>query len=128
MRTAELTLPGFHHDVCSAVHPMAAASPFLRSLPLHNFGLEYRYPEILAAHPFDDGRAAALYPSLDETATGLGADAAAYRRLFGPLVEAWPEIDTHILGPMLKIPKSPLALTAFGLKALQSGKQIATRF
>lgn len=128
MRTAELTLPGFHQDVCSAVHPMAAASPFLRSLPLHDFGLEYIYPEILAAHPFDDGTAAALYPSLDGTATGLGADAAAYRRLFGPLVVAWPKIDTHILGPMLKIPKSPLALTAFGLKALQSGKQIATRF
>jgi len=128
MRTTELTFPGFHHDVCSAVHPMGGASPFLRSLPLHNFGLEYIYPEVLAAHPFDDGTAAALYPSLDETATGLGADAAAYRHLFGPLVEEWPKIDAHILGPMLKIPKNPLALTAFGLKALQSGKQIAARF
>src|SRR5690606_27170876 len=114
MRTAELTLPGFHHDVCSAVHPMAVVSPFLRSLPLHNFGLEYIQPEVLAAHPFDDGTAAALYPSLDETAVGLGEDSATYKRLFGPLVENWPKIDSHILGPMLKMPKSPLALTAFG--------------
>ncbi len=128
MRTAELTLPGFHHDVCSAVHPMAAASPFLRSLPLHEHGLAYLRPEVLAAHPFDDGTAAALYPSLDDTAAGLGNDGGAYRRLFEPLVENWPLIDTHILGPMLKIPRHPLALAQFGLKSLQSGKQIAGRF
>lgn len=128
MRTAELTIPGFHHDVCSAVHPMGMASPFLRSLPLHDFGLEYVHPEVLAAHPFDDGSAAALYPSLDETATGLGADVATYQRLFRPLVQNWPKIDSHILGPMLKMPASPFALAAFGLKSLQSGKQIAARF
>jgi len=128
MRTAELTLPGFHHDVCSAVHPMGAASPFLRGLPLHEFGLAYIHPEVLAAHPFDDGTAAALYPSLGATADGLGADSEAYRRLFEPLVKNWPRIDTHILGPMLKIPENPLALAAFGLKSLQSGKQIASRF
>jgi len=128
MRTAELTLPGFYHDVCSAVHPMGAASPFLRSLPLHEFGLEYLHPEVLAAHPFDDGTAAALYHSLDQTADGLGADGSAYRRLFEPLVKNWPLIDTHILGPMLKIPQHPFALAQFGLKSLQSGKQIAARF
>src|SRR5690606_17798902 len=105
-----------------------ASSPFLRSLPLHDFGLEYIHPEVLAAHPFDDGTAAALYASLDETAAGLGLDKAAYQRLFEPLVARWPSIDTHILGPMLKLPKSPLALAAFGLKSLQSGKRIAARF
>lgn len=128
MRTAELTLPGFHHDVCSAVHPMGAASPFLRSLPLHDFGLEYIQPEVLAAHPFDDGTAAALYQSLDETIAGMGKDGEVYRRLFEPLIESWPLIDTHILGPMLKIPRHPFALAQFGLKSLQSGKQIAARF
>src|SRR3546814_428843 len=128
MRTAELTVPGFRHDVCSAVHPIGMASPFLRSLPLHHFGLEYIHPEVLAAHPFDDGTAAALYPSLDETATGLGADMATYQHLFGPLVKNWPLIDNHILGPMLKVPQHPLALAQFGLKSLQSGKQIAARF
>ncbi|MEC3880777.1 phytoene desaturase family protein [Parapedobacter sp. 10938] len=128
MRTAELTLPGFHHDVCSAVHPMGMASPFLSSLPLHAFGLEYIHPDVLAAHPFDDGTAAALYRSLDETAAGLGEDNAAYQRLFAPLVRNWPKIDSHILGPMLKMPKNPLALAAFGLKSLQSGKQVAARF
>src|SRR5690606_19442746 len=128
MRTAELTLPGFYHDVCSAVHPMGAASPFLRSLPLADFGLEYIHPEILAAHPFDDGTAAALYRSLNETADGLGPDRDRYRRLLEPLVKQWPLIDTHILGPMLQIPDSPFALAAFGLKSLQSGRRIAGRF
>src|SRR5690606_5937246 len=103
-------------------------SPFLRGLPLHEFGLEYIHPEVLAAHPFDDGTAAALYPSLGATADGLGADSGAYRQLFEPLVKNWPRIDTHILGPMLKMPESPLALATFGLKSLQSGKQIASRF
>src|SRR5690606_30069876 len=117
MRTAELTLPGFYHDVCSAVHPMGMASPFLRSLPLHEFGLEYIHPDVLAAHPFDDGTAAALYASLDGTAATLGEDGAAYKQLFGPLVRNWPKIDSHILGPILKIPKSPLALAAFGIKS-----------
>src|SRR5690606_13820621 len=80
------------------------------------------------AHPFDDGSAGVLYPSLDATAAGLATDANAYRRLFGPLVKNWPRIDSHILGPMLKMPSSPLRLAAFGLKSLQSGKQIASRF
>ena len=84
-RTAELTLPGFRHDVCSAVHPLALASPFLRQLPLRDHGLEFVQPDIPLAHPLDDGTAVALHRSVDETAAGLGADAAAYRRLMGPL-------------------------------------------
>ncbi len=128
MRTAELTLPGFRHDICSAVHPMGAASPFLRSLPLAEFGLEYIHPEVLAAHPFDDGTAGVLHRSLDATAAGLGTDAKAYQALFEPLVKKWPRIETHILGPMLKIPANPFSLAAFGLKSLQSGKRIGARF
>ena len=77
MRTEELTLPGFHHDVCSAIHPMAAASPFLQSLPLEKFGLEYIHPPLCVAHPLDDGDGAALYRSLNWTAALLGSDAAA---------------------------------------------------
>src|SRR4051812_29146676 len=74
LRTKELTLPGFKHDVCSAIHPMAVGSPFFKQLPLHNYGLEFIYPGIAAAHPFDDGTAAALHTSLEETASSLGKD------------------------------------------------------
>ena len=78
LRTAELTLPGFLHDVCSAIHPMAAISPFLSSLPLAQHGLKLIYPEVAAAHPLDDGSAAVLKKSLEETALSLGSDANTY--------------------------------------------------
>src|SRR2546427_8896369 len=81
MRTAELTLPGFRHDVCSVVHPFAAASPFTQSLPLRKMRLEWIHPDAPVAHPFDDGTAAVLERSLDATAETLGVDAGAYRRL-----------------------------------------------
>src|SRR2546421_296107 len=84
-RTAELTLPGFRHDVCSAIHPLAAASLFLRDLPLGEHGLTLVHPDLPMAHPFPDGSAAVVRRSVEETADGLGDDAAAYRRLFGPL-------------------------------------------
>src|SRR5262245_7639570 len=82
MRTMELTLPGFRHDLCSSVHPLAAGSPFLRTLPLAAHGLELLHPEACLAHPFDDGSAVLLVRSVDATAAALGEDAAAYRRLF----------------------------------------------
>src|SRR5690348_11969365 len=85
-RTAELTLPGFLHDVCSAVHPFAVASPFLKSLPLAEHGLELIQPPAPLAHPLDDGTAAILERSIDETGQNLGPDGPAYRRLMGPLV------------------------------------------
>src|SRR5436305_10858444 len=85
-RSAELTLPGYLHDVCSAIHPMAAASPFFTTLPLHEYGLEYIYPPIAAAHPFDDGTAAVLTGSINETAIRLGKDAAVYQKLIQPLL------------------------------------------
>src|ERR1700743_2185852 len=86
MRSAELTLPGFTHDICSAVHPLAAASPFFTTLPLYEHGLEFIYPPVAAAHPFDDGTAAVLAGTVDDTARGLGKDAGAYRRLIQPIV------------------------------------------
>src|SRR6516164_8751255 len=84
-RSAELTLPGYLHDVCSAVHPLAAGSPFFRELPLDKFGLEWVHPGAPLAHPLDDGTAAVLERSVDATADGFGPDAAAYRKLFTPL-------------------------------------------
>src|SRR5690349_20953003 len=78
LRTKELTLPGFKHDVCSAIHPLAAGSPFFQQLPLHEHGLEYIYPEVSAAHPFDDGTAASLTRSLNETAASFGKDEKSY--------------------------------------------------
>ena len=86
-RSAELTLPGFVHDVCSAVHPLALASPFLRDLPLAEHGLELVHPEVPLAHPLDDGTAVLLARASGETAASLGGgDGRAYRRLMGPLV------------------------------------------
>jgi phytoene dehydrogenase-like protein len=127
LRTEELTLPGFRHDVCSAVHPMAVSSPFFRSLDLEKFGLEFIYPAFDSAHPFDSGEAAILEHSLELTAERLGDDRDAYLRLFKPLLRDWPEIDQNVLGPMLKIPSSPLKMAAFGLKGLSSATQLANK-
>ncbi|MGV3685668.1 MAG: phytoene desaturase family protein [Daejeonella sp.] len=127
LRSAELTLPGYIHDVCSAIHPLAAGSPFFNTLPLAQHGLEYIYPEVLAAHPFDDGSAAVLRKSLDETAEGLGADARAYKDLLAPLVKSWPGLAADVLGP-LHYPKHPVDLAAFGLKALRSASSLAGKF
>jgi len=127
LRTQELTLPGYLHDVCSAVHPMAAASPFFETLPLQKFGLEYIYPDIAAAHPFDNGTAAILHKSLEETAIALGADKDSYLRLIGPIAESWPRIAADALGP-LGFPKYPLEMTDFGLNALQSATRLSKKF
>jgi phytoene dehydrogenase-like protein len=127
LRTAELTLPGFKHDICSAVHPLAAGSPFFKTLPLHNHGLEYLYPEVDAAHPFDNGTAAIVKHSIDETARLLGSDAQTYLDLFKPLVKSWPALAPDVLGP-LHFPKEPLAMARFGLNALQPATLLAKRF
>lgn len=126
-RTAELTLPGFKHDICSAIQPLAAASPFFTTLPLAEHGLEYVYPEVAAAHPFDDGKAAVLHHSVDKTADALGRDEQNYRSLLKPLVKGWPHIASDILGP-LGFPSSPLAFAAFGLKALLPANLFARNF
>lgn len=127
MRTEALTLPGFKHDVCSAVHPLAANSPFFRTLPLEKFGLEYLYPEICAAHPLDDGSAAALYPSLQDTAADLGADQEPYLQLIRPLVNDWPQIEKNVLAPF-SLPGDPFKMARFGLKAIPSALRLAKRF
>lgn len=127
MRSAELTLPGFTHDICSAIHPLAVGSPFFKTLPLAGYGLEYIYPGIAAAHPFDSGKAAVLLHSVSDTARLLGTDAKIYEQLMQPVVNAWPGIASDVLGP-LHYPKHPLAMARFGLTALRSATAVADRF
>jgi phytoene dehydrogenase-like protein len=127
-RSAELTLPGFVHDRCSAIHPLAIGSPFFRRLPLERHGLEWIQPEIALAHPLDDGTAAALHGSLGETCAHLGADAPAWRRLMEPLVENWDALSAEFLQPLLHFPRHPLLLARFGLLAVQSAVRLAARF
>lgn len=127
MRSAELTLPGYLHDICSAIHPLAVSSPFFETLPLNEHGLEFIYPEIAAAHPFDDGSAAILKHSIVETAAQFGIDQQAYNDLMRPIVNDWPLIADDALGP-LHIPKHPFAMARFGLKALRSASSIEDRF
>jgi phytoene dehydrogenase-like protein len=117
-RTAALTLPGYLHDLGSAVHPMAVASPFLRTLPLHEHGLEWTHSPLPLAHPFDDGSAAILHHSLEQTCHSLGADGVGYAKLVGPVVTKWNLLEDDILGP-LRLPSHPLAFALFGLSAVQ---------
>jgi phytoene dehydrogenase-like protein len=127
-RTAELTLPGFRHDVCSAIHPMAVVSPFLRELPLAEHGLEWAYSPLAVAHPLDDGSAATLELSVDATAERLGADAASYRRLLAPFAERATQLYAEILRPLRPLPRHPLLMARFGLAALQPAERLARRF
>lgn len=127
MRSAELTLPGYLHDICSAVHPLAVSSPFFETLPLAQHGLEFIYPDIAAAHPFDDGSAVILKHSIVETAAQFGIDQQAYIDLIEPIVNDWPLIARDVLGP-LHIPKHPIAMARFGLTALQPASSIEERF
>lgn len=123
-RSAELTLPGFTHDVCSAIHPMAVASPFFRSLQLERYGLEWIHPSAPVAHPLDDGSAVLLERSVDATADALGPDSHAYRELFGPLVEHSNRLFDALLQPMIP-PRHPIALARFGLSAIRSASGLS---
>jgi len=125
MRTLEYTLPGFRHDVCSAVHPLGVGSPFFHDLPLRDFGLDWVFPDLPLVHLMD-GQAVALHKSLDETAGGLGRDGEAYRRLFAPLVREWRALLDEFLGP-LGLPRRPLLMARFGLRALQPATMLARR-
>lgn len=127
LRSKALTLPGYIHDVCSAIHPMAVSSPFFNSLPLEQHGYSYIYPPVAAAHPFDDGTAAILKSSPEETALSLEKDKDAYLKLIGPIIKNWPLIAADVLAP-LHIPKHPLAMAQFGLKAIASATHLAKRF
>lgn len=123
-RSAELTLPGFVHDVCSAVHPMGILSPFFSQLPLAEHGLEWIRPTLSVAHPMPDGDAVLLHRSLEQTADGLGRDGRAYRRLVGPLIGSGRELLADILAP-LRIPDHPLQLLRFGLRGIFSANRLA---
>jgi phytoene dehydrogenase-like protein len=125
LRSAELTLPGFVHDVCSAIHPFVPASPFFRQLPLADHGLELVDPPAALAHPFDDGTAVVVERSLDATAAGLGPDAHPYRRLLQPLYEGWDELAEGVLGPLVRIPASPLTLGRFGVRGIRPAVGLA---
>lgn len=117
-RTAELTLPGFRHDPCSAVHPLGVRSPVLRGLGLERFGLDWVHPDLPLAHPFGDGSAAVLARSVAETAASLGADGAAYRRLTSPFLGRWDDLAADVLRPPLAgWPRRPLLYGRFGLLA-----------
>lgn len=127
LSSAELTLPGFMHDVCSAIHPLAVASPFFRTLPLANHGLSFIQPHLAAAHPFDNGNAAVLHHSIEQTAQYLGADKSTYIDLMQSVAATWPLIEKDALGP-LHYPQHPLAMAGFGLKALTSANHFVKRF
>jgi phytoene dehydrogenase-like protein len=127
-RTAELTVPGLLHDVCSAVHPLGVASPYLSSLPLADHGLTWLWPDIELAHPLDGDRAGVLLRSVDATATWLGADGDAWRRSFGRLSERFDAVATEILQPVLHRPEHPGDLARFGLRAAWPATRFARRF
>jgi phytoene dehydrogenase-like protein len=119
-RTAELTLPGFLHDVCSAVHPMAMASPFFRAFGLAD-RIQLTVPEISYAHPLDGGRAGIAYRDLDATVTALGRDGAAYRRLVGPLAAHAAELAEISGSTLVRFPRHPIVLAALGRRAVEQG-------
>jgi phytoene dehydrogenase-like protein len=123
-RTRELTLPGFRHDVCAAIHPMAIASPFLRTRPLESHGLSWCWPEVQLAHPLDDGTAVALYRDLDRTVRELGEEGPRYQSLVQPLVRQARELLDSVLAPWA-IPRHPLLLARFGLLAARSAEALA---
>ncbi len=124
-RSGELTLPGFVHDLCSAIHPMALASPFFRSLNLERHGLEWIQPPAPLAHPLDDGTAIVVERDVFATAAGLGIDAAAYRELFLPVVENWDAIMSDALRPILHWPKHPFKMAGFGFRGFQPATLLA---
>src|SRR3954468_23826756 len=126
-RTMELTLPGFHHDFGSAVHPLAAGSPFFSSLPLGSYGLEWIHSSAPLAHPLDDGTAVMLERDLREAASVLGEDGEAWDRLMRPIAEHWSGFASDILRPVIKVPHHPLQLAKFGIQALPSATFLAKR-
>jgi phytoene dehydrogenase-like protein len=123
-----LTVPGVLHDVCSAVHPLALASPFLRSLPLAQHGLQWRWPEIDLAHPLEQNRAAVMVRSIGETAAGLGPDVQTWLRTFGSLVDDFDDLASEVLGPFVHVPHNLGSLVRFAGRALLPATILAGRF
>ena len=127
-RSSEVTLPGFLHDRCAAVHPLAALSPAFAELGLAQHGLRWLHSPVALAHPLDHGRAAVLWSDLDRTADGLGADGDRYRRMLAPVVRNWPAIADATMGPLATVPHHPLAVARFGLRALPPATWVQQRW
>ena len=127
-RTMELTLPGFWHDFGSAVHPMAAGSPFFNSLPLREHGLEWIHAYAPVAHPLDDGTAVMLERDISDAVRVLGKDGTAWKRLVGPLAERWTELAEDILQPMVHVPRHPWLLAQFGLRGMMPARSLAQHY
>ncbi|MGW7413134.1 phytoene desaturase family protein [Streptomyces sp. NPDC054863] len=129
-RTAELTLPGFRHDPCSAVHPLGVGSPVFKTMPLERYGLEWLHPELPMAHPWDDGTAAVLSRSVAETAASFGSrDAGAYRRLVAPYLGRWDTLSRDFMSlPLTALPRHPVTLGRFGLAGLPPSTWLMQRF
>jgi phytoene dehydrogenase-like protein len=125
VRSAELTLPGFVHDVCSSIYPFIPGSPFFRQLPLREHGVELVHPIYPLAHPFDDGSAVLLHRSVEDTAAGLGADGHAYRHLVGSVAATWQELERIVLGPLVALPRHPIALARFGVHSIRPAASVA---
>jgi phytoene dehydrogenase-like protein len=123
-RSDTLTLPGFIHDVCSAVHPMAAVSPFFHTLPLQDHGLEWVHPPFCLAHPLDDGSSAVIDHSLETTCETLSADSGPYRSLIGTIAANWKDFENDLLGP-IGLPTHPVRMARFGMHALQPATLLA---
>src|SRR6202041_2309344 len=123
-RSAELTLPGFIHDICSAVHPMAVSSPCFDQFPLSVHGLEWIQPDAPLAHPLDDGSAVMLERSVDATARNLGGDGRAWRRLMEPLASHWRDLRRDVLA-VPRLPHHPLLMARFGLHAIRSARALS---
>jgi phytoene dehydrogenase-like protein len=124
-RSGEITLPGFTHDLCSAIHPLAIGSPFFRKLELEKHGLHWIQPEIPLAHPLGEKTAAVLLRSVGETAIALSQDAGAYQRLMEPLVPHWESLSAEFLKPMLHVPAHPIQMARFGMQAIRSAAGLA---
>jgi phytoene dehydrogenase-like protein len=127
-RTLELTQPGFQHDICSAIHPMAKSSPFLNTLPLENYGLEWVQPEVPVAHPLDDQPAGALFRSFDKTVAHLQADGPVYKKLAKPFLDSWNDLLPDLLAPFSLLPGHPILMARFGLQAMRSANGFADKF
>jgi phytoene dehydrogenase-like protein len=127
-RTIEAIVPGLLHDVCSATHPMAVGSPFLKSLDLDRYGLKWCLPEIDCVHPLDDGTAGVLYRSVDQTAAGLGRDGRRWQAMFGHNSDRYDALTDDILGPLLRIPHHPLTLARFGLPTVLPASTLVKTF
>jgi len=124
-RSAEITLPGFRHDLCSAIHPLGVGSPFFRQLPLEKYGLHWIQPEFPLAHPFDEGPAALLRRSIRDTAEGLGPDKSNYEGLMAPLLPNWEKLSFEFLQPLFHFPRHPIILARFGFHAVRSATALA---